>query len=273
MFTKQSAARRRRVSGGALLLVVTGCSGGNNGMNMDSMAGSPPSMMLTADFDSIQANIFTPICAGCHGGANPAANLSLDAAHSYNDLVNVPSTEEPVLDRVKPGDPTDSYLVIHLQKDGDGASASDIQFVVQWIQDGALPGSSPMSMSSEFKVAAVTPNPGDTLHAPPARIVIGFSQELDTSGFNPAAVRLQRINEADDAQSGTLALPVSVSIPAHNARALLVTPESTLLPGRYQVVLSLDPSAAVRSQSGAPLYGGAPEIGERLVSSFSVAAD
>jgi hypothetical protein len=273
MFTKQSAVRCRRASGGALLLAVAGCSGGNNGMNMDSMTGSPPSMMLTADFDSIQANIFTPICAGCHGGANPAANLSLDAAHSYNDLVNVPSTEEPALDRVKPGDPTDSYLVIHLQKDGDGASASDIQFVVQWIQDGALPGSSPMSMSSEFKVAAVTPNPGDTLHAPPARIVIGFSQELDTGGLNPAAVRLQRINETDDAQSGMLAIPVSVSIPAHNARALLVTPESTLLPGRYQVVLNLDSSAAVRSQSGTPLYGGDPEVGERLVSSFSVAAD
>ena len=96
---------------------------------------------LTADFDSIQTNIFTPICAGCHSGPNPAANLNLDAAHSYNDLVNVPSTEEPMLDRVKPGDPADSYLVIHLKNDGDGAPASDIPFVVQWITDGALPGS------------------------------------------------------------------------------------------------------------------------------------
>ena len=103
---------------------------------------------LTADFDSIQTNIFTPICAGCHSGASPAANLNLDAEYSYNDLVNVPSTEEPALDRVKPGDPANSYLVIHLQKEGDGAPASDIPFVAQWITDGALPGSSmPMGVA------------------------------------------------------------------------------------------------------------------------------
>ena len=108
MFTKHPAVWRLRSSGGALLVAMTACSGGNNGMSMNSMDPSPPSMMLTADFDSIQANIFTPICAGCHGGASPAANLNLDAEHSYNDLVNVPSTEEPTLDRVKPGDPMDS---------------------------------------------------------------------------------------------------------------------------------------------------------------------
>jgi hypothetical protein len=133
--------RRRPVS--AILLVLTACSGGQTGTSADSKMTIPPP--LTADFDSIQTNIFTPICAGCHGGANPAANLNLDAAHSYSDLVNVPSTEEPMLDRVKPGDPANSYLIIHLDKDGDGAPASDIPIVAQWITDGALPASSSMS--------------------------------------------------------------------------------------------------------------------------------
>jgi hypothetical protein len=273
MFIKFPAVRHLRSSGSALLLAVAGCSGGNDGMSMQPMASDPPAMMLTADFDSIQANIFTPICAGCHSGANPAANLNLDAAHSYNDLVNVPSTEEPTLDRVNPGDPTDSYLVIHLQKDGDGAPAGDIPFVVQWIQDGALPGSSATAMSGDFKVAAVQPDPGDLLDAAPSRIVIGFTQELDSSGLNPATVRLERIDEAADAQNGKLVIPVTVSIPAHNARALLVTPESILSPGRYQVVLTMDPSAALRSLSGALLFAAAPEIGERVVTRFSVAAD
>jgi hypothetical protein len=137
-----------------IFLVLTSCSGGQTGMSADSTMTIPPP--LTADFDSIQTNIFTPICAGCHSGPNPAADLNLDAAHSYNDLVNVPSTEEPMLDRVKPGDPADSFLVIHLKNDGDGAPASDIPFVVQWITDGALPGSSSMPM-------AVESNTGDTL--------------------------------------------------------------------------------------------------------------
>lgn len=227
-------------------------------------------MMLTADFDSIQANIFTPLCAGCHGGTDPAANLNLDAAHSYNDLVDVPSTEEPTLDRVKPGDPTDSYLVIHMQKEeGDGAPASDIPFVVQWIQEGALPGNSALAMSSEFKVFAVQPNPGDTRDVAPSRIVIGFTQELDSGGLGPATVRLERI---DKAEGGTLLMPVSVSIPAHNARALLVTPVTSLSPGQYQVVLNMNSSVAIRSLSGVPLDAAAPEIGELRVTQFSVAA-
>jgi hypothetical protein len=130
------AARHWRPAVGALLLMLTSCSGGQSGMSAGSTMTVPPPLM--ADFESIQTNIFTPICSGCHGGSHPAANLDLDAAHSYDDLVNVPSTEEPTLDRVKPGDPASSFLVIHMQSDGDGAPASDVPFVAQWITDGAL---------------------------------------------------------------------------------------------------------------------------------------
>jgi hypothetical protein len=250
-----------------------GCSGGDSsGMSTGSMPAAPPTMTtLTADFDSIQANIFTPICAGCHSGANPAANLSLDAAHSYNDLVNVPSTEEPTLDRVKPGDPTDSYLVIHLQKDGDGAPASDIPFVIQWIMDGALPGNSAMSMDVEFRVGAVEPNLGDALHSSPVRITIGFTQELDTAGIIPGAVRLERIDENADAPIA-ITVPTSTSVPTHNARALILTPAAALPPGQYQVVLSMDSGVAVRSQSGASLSDSTPDDNrERIATRFSVA--
>jgi hypothetical protein len=139
-----------------ILLFLSACSGGQSGIGADSMMTVQPP--LTADFDSIQSNVFTPICAGCHGGASPAANLNLDAEHSYNDLVNVPSTEEPMLDRVKPGDPDNSYLVIHLQKDGDGAPASDISLVIQWITDGALPGDPiPMSVEPGARIASQVP--------------------------------------------------------------------------------------------------------------------
>ena len=274
MRVRYPAIRSLLLAGSASFLTLMGCSGGNSGMSMStgSMPTAPPAMTLTADFDSIQANIFTPICAGCHGGPNPAANLSLDAAHSYNDLVNVPSTEEPTLDRVKPGDPTNSFLVIHLQKDGDGAPASDIPFVIQWITDGALPGSSAMPMNVEFKVSAVEPNPGDALHSSPPRIVIGFTQELDTAGIVPGAVRLERMDDnADSPITTTITVPTSVSIPAHNARALILTPAAALPLGQYQVVLNMDSGYAVRSLSGASLSVPPPnDLRERIATQFSV---
>jgi hypothetical protein len=272
MLVRYPAIRPLLLAGSASLMTQMGCSGGGSGMSTGSMPTTPPAMTLTADFDSIQANIFTPICAGCHSGPNPAANLSLDAAHSYNDLVNVPSTEEPTLDRVKPGDPTDSFLVIHLQKDGDGAPASDIPFVIQWITDGAQPGNSAMPMDVEFKVSAVEPNLGAARHSSPPRIIIGFTQDLDTAGIVPGAVRLERIDaNADLPFATTITVPTSVSIPAHNARALILTPAAALPAGQYQVVMSMDSGFAVRSLSGASLSVSRPnDHRERIATQFSV---
>jgi hypothetical protein len=249
------------------LAASVGCSGGGSGMNPSST--SPPSTMLTADFESIQADIFTPICSGCHGGANPAENLNLDAAHSYNDLVNVPSTEEPSLVRVKPGDPAHSFLAIHLQQDGDGAPAGDIPFVIQWIMDGALPGAA-MPMAAHFRIAAAEPNAGDALRAPPPRVVIGFTQELDAAGLAAGAVRLERIDEDAQDQSATR-IAAALSIPVDNARALLLTPASALPPGQYRVVL--DTASSLTSLGGAMLEPASEAGGERLLTRFSVAPE
>jgi hypothetical protein len=275
MLVRYPARRPLLIAGSASLLALMGCSGGGSGMSTSSMPAAPPTMTtLTADFDSIQANIFTPICAGCHSGANPPANLSLDAAHSYNDLVNVPSTEQPMLERVKPGDPTDSFLVIHLQKDGDGAPASDIPFVIQWIIDGALPGNSAMPMAAQFKVNAVEPNLGDIRQSSPPRIIVGFTQELDATAVNAASMRLE-LTDDDDADTPipkSIAIPMSVTIPSQNARALILTPAADLPAGQYQVVFALDPGVAVRSLNGATLSSSAPgDRRESVVTRFTVA--
>ncbi len=48
---------------------------------------------LTADFQSIQDNVFTPIWyAECHAGAGAPEGLNLSAGNSYNLLVGIPST-------------------------------------------------------------------------------------------------------------------------------------------------------------------------------------
>jgi hypothetical protein len=282
MFAKYPAIRHLRWASAASVLMLGAC-GGDSMPNsatpapssssppmMPASGGSPPPLMAT--FDSIQANIFTPICAGCHGGANPAENLNLDATHSYNDLINVPSTEEPSIVRVKPGFPSQSYLVLHLQKEGDGASATDVTFIEQWITDGAPPSTTATSMPDKFEIAAAQPDSGDVEGAPPPRIIVGFTQELDANRIGGGSVLLERI-EDDPLQAAATPIQATVSMPAGNARALLVTPSSALTPGNYQVVMNPAGGAELASIGGASLSEPAPVAnGERVLTRFSVAA-
>jgi len=61
--------------------------------------------------------IFNRSCAlvSCHSGAVPAQGQDLSPGVAYGQLVNVASTEQPRLKRVKPGDPNTSYLVRKIQ--------------------------------------------------------------------------------------------------------------------------------------------------------------
>jgi hypothetical protein len=145
MFARDAAIRQMRWLGSLALLALGACGGGGgSGSMMGEMppptGGTAPTSMAT--LDSIQANVFTPKCAGCHSGPSPPTGLNLDATHSYGDLVNVPSTEQPTILRVKPGDPADSFLVQHIESEGDGASSTDLSFIEQWITEGALPSGS-----------------------------------------------------------------------------------------------------------------------------------
>jgi hypothetical protein len=241
-------------------------------MSMMPPVGGMP-QPLTATFDSIQANVFTPLCASCHSGANPAASLALDAMHSYNDLINVPSTEEPSIVRVKPGSPMQSYLVLHIQKEGDGASATELSFIEQWITDGAQPGATAMSMADRFEITAAEPDSGAQEDAPPPRIIVGFTQELDANRLDGTSVRLERFEDHAGSQAVATIMPAKVSMPAGNARALMVTPLSALMPGSYRVVLDSTAGAEVGSIGGSSLTAPARSIGGgRVVTRFSVAS-
>jgi len=69
-------------------LVIAACAGNGEGLDANGRplvpggGGSVPP--LSADFDSIQANIFTPICSVCHMGGSAPEGLRLDAANSFN---------------------------------------------------------------------------------------------------------------------------------------------------------------------------------------------
>jgi hypothetical protein len=67
---------------------------------------------------SIQTNVFTPRCAGCHTGVGttlPGVMNLTSAATSHAALVNVASRQVPSLNRVTPGNPGDSYLIRKLE--------------------------------------------------------------------------------------------------------------------------------------------------------------
>ncbi len=135
-----------------LLALMQACSPGS-GENLDEN-GNPvdesPALALSPNFNSIQANIFTPSCAlsGCHSGAAPQAGLTLQTGLSFQALVNQASSEVPALQRIEPGNPDDSYLIrklegtasvgVQMPRNAAPLSSEKIRAIRDWISAGAL---------------------------------------------------------------------------------------------------------------------------------------
>ena len=99
---------------------------------------------------SIQENIFDVSCAlpGCHAGSNPQMGLDLTAGQSQANLVGVGSEEVPAFERVDPGNPDESYLIMKIEGDSRIVGArmplgraplpgEQIAVIREWILDGA----------------------------------------------------------------------------------------------------------------------------------------
>src|SRR5687768_4750741 len=91
---------------------LAACAGNGDGLDPN---GRPleedTSGTLQPTFQSIQDNVFTPVCTGCHAGAGAPLGLRLDEGSSYALLVNASSVEVPSLRRVPPGNPDPSHLI------------------------------------------------------------------------------------------------------------------------------------------------------------------
>jgi hypothetical protein len=93
---------------------------GTNGPSLGGQGGDPlgPGDASTAHRVTL---LFATTCAGgpeldCHG--NHAGGLSLLLTPDGGDVIGVPSSEAPALLRVKPGDPSRSYLYRKVLEDG-----------------------------------------------------------------------------------------------------------------------------------------------------------
>ena len=106
---------------------------------------------VQATLQSIQDNVFTPICSTCHTGAGTglpgSMNLS-NATVSRAALVSVASVEKPAVQRVAPSNSAGSYVVQKLQGDpgiagsrmpfgGPFLDQPTINVIRQWIDAGA----------------------------------------------------------------------------------------------------------------------------------------
>jgi hypothetical protein len=243
--------------------------------------------VLTADFDSIQRNVFTPICTTCHAGSNAPQGLHLDSANSYSQLIGVPSAEVPSLLRVKPGDPANSYIVQKLEGHaavgaqmpfgGPPLPAATIAVIRQWISDGALRGVAASGAAAHFASLSVVPGAGELLDTPPTRIVVAFSQDLDQTQIDATSVYLEAlpVGEAgESAESGESDTVLATArVPLGNPRALIIQPAVPLKPGRhYRVVIGGASNSGFSSNSGERLVGGAIDHnGATVVTEFTVA--
>jgi hypothetical protein len=225
--------------------------------------GGAPGGSVTADFQSIQANVFTPICSVCHIGASAPEGLQLDAAHSYNLLVGVPSNEQPSLLRVKAGDPDNSYMV-HKIEGLAGITGGQmplgetplpqatIDAIRQWVTNGA-PNASAAAAPQMFAVQTTAPLDKATVKAPLARILVTFTQDVDASLVNDSTTMLERIDPASAAAGGAQRMPATARLAPTNPAVLLITPSAQLQPGIYRVTVRGTGGGALANMNAATL--------------------
>lgn len=269
----QSSLRRYAPLCASLLFAACGGSGKGLDENGDP-ASAGGSSELTATFESIQENVFTPICTACHIGAGAPHGLRLDAASSYALLVGVPSDEVPGTLRVAPGNPNASYIIQKLSGTasvgqrmplgGPYLSQATIDVIKQWIANGApqsvaqAPGLA-KTQPEGLHLTVTQPLAGAVSSEPVNQIVLSFDRELDASLVNSATVTLENLSAVDKF------IPVQLSVAAANPATVIVKPLATLPDGEYRVSMRGNGSGGLATQQGVSL-------GHDVALEFSVAA-
>jgi hypothetical protein len=270
-----------------LAVAVAACAGNGEGLDANGrplVPGGSPTLPLSADFESIQENIFTPICSVCHAGGGAPEGLRLDAADSFNLLVGVPSTEVPALLRVKPGDPDNSYIIQKLE--GHAAvgaqmpfgcpntqpclTTSTIAFIRQWITNGAPPAAATMAaVNGLLAVTAIVPDTMESLSGPPPQVMVAFNHELDVSQLATHSMYFEKLAGAAPTVVEQVAARVEVS--SANLRALMIWPARPLAAGHYRLVDAAAPSSRFSDIAGQTVALGTPdERGQAVISTFDV---
>ena len=120
---------------------------------VDPTGGAPDDLVATPSFSANVQPILEKRCAtgGCHSLATQQAALALAPGVAYDEIVGVPSALRPSVLRVRPGQPSQSWVVAMISAD-DAArqgfsrmplatqplTPNQIETIVRWIEQGAL---------------------------------------------------------------------------------------------------------------------------------------
>jgi hypothetical protein len=131
-----------------LFIAVAGLAMASCDEKLSDFTGPTPNLKPT--LSSIQTEIFSQRCIGCHNGSGrflPSV-MNLNEGNSYASLVGVTSIQKPGLQRVAPGDPDNSYVIHKVEGRAgitgqrmplNGTPLTDGQILVlrRWIELGA----------------------------------------------------------------------------------------------------------------------------------------
>ena len=252
-----------------LFSAIAGCTAGS-GERLD-ISGRPidegGDVPLAPTLASVQANVFNPSCIVCHAGASAPQGLRLDAANSFTNLVGVASRQDSSFLRVAPGDPDLSYLVQKLEGTasvgeqmplgGPPIPQWTIDFMRQWITDGALPDAAgPPNMPPV--VVSLMPDPDGIVGNFPPDITAGFDQDIDASTVNDMTFRLIRSGGDGTFVDGNeeVVVPASVALSGMNPRlAVMDLTGVSAIEDRYQVTLHGSGANMILGINGVALDG------------------
>ena len=249
---------------------LASCGGSGEGLDENGRPLTDEPTPLVPELQSIQDNVFTPICTGCHAGSSAPLGFRLDPGSSFSMLVNTASVEVPSLMRVLPGNPDQSYLIQKLE--GHAAVGAQmplgqpplpqatINVIRQWITDGAQQSVAALQSPAALQLHATTPLDGEILQQPPREILIQASGELDVASLNAASVSLKRSGGDGTFGDGNEVTLDGVSISVHSFQPTVIAlslSRGEWMPDTYELTLAGNSAPAVLDRNGMPIDGAA----------------
>jgi hypothetical protein len=252
----------------ALSAALLGCSGSGEGLDENGRPLDDGPLPLAPTFASIQQNVFTPVCTGCHAGAAAPTGLRLDEASSYAMLVNVASVEVPALRRVRPGDPDLSYLIQKIEGraavggrmplNSPPLPQATIDVIRQWVRDGAQRSVATTTPQSPATITAIAPVAEQIMESPPREILVASDAALDTSATQAGSFTLLRSGGDGSFEEGNEVPVAPLSFEVRSLEPTVIAIQlapNQWTPDSYQLRVSGAGAIAVADRSGGAIDG------------------